>query len=302
MEDYQQFPNLNHLYYFYAVAREGSIRQAAEKLGLTEPTISKQVRQLEDFLDTTLFHRESGGMRLTAAGQRAYDEAASAFRSTRRLMQLCRKSAVAERFHLHVGVTSTINHIFAADYFLPLLENDEIYVNLRYGDYGYQLQDLLSGEIDILLSDTRPDALGDHDLSADEVHWPQLVGVADEALAAEIGEFPDGLDDKPFIHYTPHARYRFEIDQTLKLRGIAPNVIAESDDVSVMRAAAERGLAAAIIPRTLAQRGIADDRLCQLGVLEEIDSTVWALYQSLEPPEPVIAAIAALRQERPTGS
>src|SRR5690606_23757307 len=74
--------NFNHLYYFYVTAREGSISAAATKLGVTQPTISEQIKSLERFLGAQLFERHPEGMRLNEAGQIAYEHAEVMFRAS----------------------------------------------------------------------------------------------------------------------------------------------------------------------------------------------------------------------------
>ena len=60
--------NYHHLRYFWSVAREGSLRRAAETLGISQPSISAQVRQLEEALGEKLFRRSGRGLALTDAG------------------------------------------------------------------------------------------------------------------------------------------------------------------------------------------------------------------------------------------
>ena len=60
--------NLRHLHLFEAVVASGSFSRAAETLGMSQPAVSMQIRQLETDLDTTLFERPQR-QRLTAAGQ-----------------------------------------------------------------------------------------------------------------------------------------------------------------------------------------------------------------------------------------
>jgi DNA-binding transcriptional LysR family regulator len=69
--------DLRHLRYFLAVAEEGSFRRAAERLHLSQPPLSRQVRELEDVLGAQLFVRSSEGIRLTAAGEALQPLAAS---------------------------------------------------------------------------------------------------------------------------------------------------------------------------------------------------------------------------------
>jgi DNA-binding transcriptional LysR family regulator len=59
---------LRHLRYFVAVAEEGAMARAADRLHLTQPSLSRQLRQLERELGTSLFERTTRGTTLTAAG------------------------------------------------------------------------------------------------------------------------------------------------------------------------------------------------------------------------------------------
>jgi len=63
--------NFHHLRYFWMVAREGSVRRAAERLHVSQPTVSAQVRALEDALGVKLFRKSGRGLLLTEAGERA---------------------------------------------------------------------------------------------------------------------------------------------------------------------------------------------------------------------------------------
>ena len=64
-----RLPNFNHLYYFHVVATEGSLAKAARRLRVTQPTISAQIRNLEQFVGHRLFDRSGRGMRLTSKGE-----------------------------------------------------------------------------------------------------------------------------------------------------------------------------------------------------------------------------------------
>ena len=69
------FLNYHHLRYFRMIARELSVTRAAERLNLSVPALSIQLKQLEESLGQKLFERERGGLRLTEAGRLALDYA-----------------------------------------------------------------------------------------------------------------------------------------------------------------------------------------------------------------------------------
>ncbi|NBO01603.1 MAG: LysR family transcriptional regulator, partial [Betaproteobacteria bacterium] len=71
--------NYRHLYYFWVVAKEGSMARAAQRLDMAIQTISVQVRELEKSLGHQLFKPEGRGLSLTDAGQAAYDRADEIF-------------------------------------------------------------------------------------------------------------------------------------------------------------------------------------------------------------------------------
>ncbi|MFN7142892.1 MAG: LysR family transcriptional regulator [Myxococcota bacterium] len=75
----QPWLNYHHLLYFHATAREGSMTAAAKKLRLAQPTLSGQIKQLEDALGEPLFERRGRRLELTATGRTVYHYADETF-------------------------------------------------------------------------------------------------------------------------------------------------------------------------------------------------------------------------------
>jgi len=71
--------NYNHLYYFWVVAREGGVVRAAEELMVSQPTISVQIKELEQAVGHKLFDRAGRGLQLTDAGRIAFNYANEIF-------------------------------------------------------------------------------------------------------------------------------------------------------------------------------------------------------------------------------
>src|SRR5487761_2657475 len=65
---------LRHLRYFVALADAGSFTHAAERMFIAQPTLSQQIRRLEEMVGTPLLHRRRDGVELTAAGSVLLEE------------------------------------------------------------------------------------------------------------------------------------------------------------------------------------------------------------------------------------
>lgn len=98
---------LRHLRYFIAVAEEGHITRAAERLGMQQPPLSQQIKAIERELDVQLFRRKPRGVELTDAGAAFLDDARATLAQLDRAVETTRRTARGEQGRLCVGVTST---------------------------------------------------------------------------------------------------------------------------------------------------------------------------------------------------
>ena len=99
--------DLRRLRYLVTVADEGHITRAAERLGIQQPPLTRQIRSLEDELGVRLFERLPRGMRVTEAGQAVVEEARAILERADRLPDVAARAARGERGRLAVGYTSS---------------------------------------------------------------------------------------------------------------------------------------------------------------------------------------------------
>src|SRR5678815_4990461 len=100
-----EFLNFHHLRYFWAVARKGGVRKAAEELHVSQPSISAQLRSLEESLGEKLFHRSGRNLVLTDAGQVALSYANEIFSTGRELMNAVKQRPGTRALRLSVGLS-----------------------------------------------------------------------------------------------------------------------------------------------------------------------------------------------------
>lgn len=269
--------NFNHVYYFHVAATEGSIARAAERLGVTQPTVSEQIRALERTLAVELFERTASGMRLTDAGRHAYEHTTTMFRSGERLLEAVGKISDDDvPRSLRIGITAAVSRTTAADFLMPVMTLDESVPSIRSGDFPDLLRAIRAGELDLVLCESQPIQAASKGLRVDEIHKPRLVAVASPQLV------PDGSDPTwegmPIAQYRGNSAYRWEIDTFFSDRNAQARVVAEADDALLMVEAAARGACTAFVPFSVAREPVAAGRVRVVASLEPGSATVYALY------------------------
>src|SRR5687768_16557914 len=100
--------NYHHLFYFRAIATEGSIARAAEKLLLGQPTLSAQLKQLEQKIGKDLFERRNRKLVLTEAGRAALEYANEIFRLGNEMLEVLQDRTPEGRPHLQIGALDSV--------------------------------------------------------------------------------------------------------------------------------------------------------------------------------------------------
>src|SRR5688572_5378828 len=254
--------NYNHLHYFHVVAVEGSIAAAAERLGVTQPTVSEQVRALERALGTSLFDRTPSGLKLTEAGRLAFEHTSVMFRAGERLVESLGTSNAGLPRTLRIGISSGVARATTTTFLMPLLALDACVPTIRGGDATELVRDLRALELDLVLVETEPAASEQRGLSSTMIDDVTLVAVAPPDL-----ELARDWSNGRLVQYRASSAYRWEVEAYLEANGLTPKVAAECDDALFLVEAAARGGHIAVVPRSVARDAIAAKRLRVVGQL-----------------------------------
>ena len=117
--------NLNHLHYFWIVARSGSIAKACEELRLTQPTISIQLRDLERSIGHKLFRKNGRGQELSEMGQVVFRYADEMFSLSRELVETVKGVSSSGRLIFSVGIVNSLPKLVTFRLIEPALKLPE---------------------------------------------------------------------------------------------------------------------------------------------------------------------------------
>jgi len=265
--------NYNHLHYFHVAATEGSVAAAAERLGVTQPTVSEQVRALERSLKVNLFERSATGLRLTEAGKVAYEQTSVMFRAGERLVESLGQGSQKVPRSLRIGISNAVTRTTTTDFLLPLLALEDTMPSIKAGEATELLRDLRGNELDLGLTESEPPEAARKGLELVQIARTTLVAVAPPSLKPDPEWRESGL-----IHYRASSSFRWDVEAYLELNNLHPRIVAEADDPLFLVEAAARGNFIVVVPRSVARDAIAQGRLAQLAAIESSQAGVYALY------------------------
>ena len=235
--------NYHHLYYFWMVAREGSIASACELLSVAQPTISTQLRLLERSLGVRLFSRKGRGLALTEAGRVTYRHADEIFSIGRDLQDAVSGRAAGHPLRLSVGVIDAMPKLVVYQLLEPALHlTDPVRIVCTEGKVEDLLGDLARHRLDIVLSDT-PIAPGaafrayNHLLGECGV---SIFGATERAGEIATG-FPGSLHGEPMLLPVENSTLRRSFDHWFNAKGIRPKIVGEFVDSALMKAFGQAG-------------------------------------------------------------
>ncbi len=293
------FLNYHHLRYFRLIARDLNLTLAAKKLNLSAPALSLQLKQLEESLGHQLFERRRTGLVLTEAGRIALDYAEAIGRTGEELLDVMQHRPRGGRQILRVGAVATLSRNFQLEFLVPVLHRDNVEVVIRSGGLPELLVLLHSHQVDLVLSNqpARRDA---------ETHWHShllaeqpvsLVGVP--KWKQKKIRFPDGMKDVPVILPSQESNTRAGFDRILASAGVRPRIVAEVDDMAMIRLLAREGEALALVPPVVVQSEIKDGILVETHRIPQVRETFYAVTPSRRFPNPLVAELVQRIAERP---
>ncbi|MFO0687417.1 MAG: LysR family transcriptional regulator [Myxococcota bacterium] len=255
--------NYHHLQYFWAVAREGKLTRAAERLHVSQSALSAQIRHLEDQLGQPLFHRAGRSLQLTEAGRIALAYADQIFAAGSELLATLAEGHRADRQVLRIGAVATLSRNFQESFVRPLLARDDVQLVMQSGSPAELLTRLSIHTLDLVLSN-RPVLADAHaEWRCRRIARQQVSLVGQPRRRRTPFRFPEDLAGQRLLLPSIDSELRTSFDLLCEQLGVRFEILAEVDDMAMLRLLARDTQAVALLPSVVVRDELRD------GVLQE---------------------------------
>lgn len=292
--------NYHHLLYFWMVAREGSVTRASSELRLAQPTISTQIRMLEESLGEKLFARQGRNLVLTDVGREVYRYADEIFSLGRELMDVVRNRAPGRALRLAVGIADVLPKLVVYRLLEPVRQlGQPVHIVCREGKPEPLLAELAIHKLDLVLADA---PLGANTSVRVFHHLLGECGVtffAKGQLATRLRrKFPQSLDGAPMLLPVEGSVMRRSLSQWFDAEGIRPNVVSEFEDGALLKAFGAAGAGVFPSPTVIEDEVRRQYDVQVVGRVDAVRERFYAVSHERRLKHPAVVAVCDVAREK----
>lgn len=274
--------NLSQLSTFVTVIGEGSMTSAADKLYLTQPAVSQQIRNLEEELGVELLVRGTRQVKPSIQGEILYEYARRILLLTQQAENAVKSIGAQLKGNLRVGTLNSIGlHLMSPIVARLLRYNRDLHIRFDYNRADELIRSFKKGDLDILIL---PNLQNEYGLTLDGVERKLLL--KEEMWLVASGketEVPKEikLEDfvkMPVVAFTgEYNRFNERLDAEIKKRGYSLEPVFESSNVGTLKRAIESGLGWGFVPSHSIRKQVRSGRMNRI-FLEDFEYTIELNY------------------------
>jgi LysR family transcriptional activator of nhaA len=287
--------NYHHLLYFWLVVREGSVTRASQVLRLSQPTLSAQIRQLEDMLGEKLFERSGRRLQLTEMGRVVHGYADEIFTLGHEMLESVRGRHSATRLRrFQVGVADVVPKLLARRLLTPAMHGPTASVLVvREARADALAAQLALHELDLVLTDAPLDPRVRLKVFHHELLACGVTVLAHPKLAAKLKRgFPRSLTGAPFLMPGESTSLRRGLEGWFEREQIAPQTRAELDDSALLKEFGGSGEGVFAVPSAIEANVRKQFGVQKLGIAKGIDLRYYAVTIERRLSHPAALAIS----------
>lgn len=290
--------NYHHLRYFWTVAREGSLLQAAKVLRVSQPSISAQIKELEESLGVKLFKRSGRRNLLTEEGQMAFRLAEEIFERGNELLSTLKQRPTERPVRLHIGVVDSLPKLVIAALLTPVFSLPGVQLICKEGKIADLLASLGTHRLDLVLADEPASSSLAYRAYNHRLGKSGICLCAEVSLANKLRKgFPKIPNGVPFLLPAENTPLRRTLEHWFRAQHIEPRVLAEIEDLALMKTIASREKAVVPIHEVVLRDAVEGYGLRRIGPVKGCIDEFFAITAERRITHPVIALLTSNARE-----
>ena len=289
--------NYHHLHYFWAVAKDGNLTRTATHLRVSQSALSSQIKSLEDDLGQALFLREGRSLRLTEAGRLALSYAETIFAAGNELSALMKDGEFRKRQTVRIGAVATLSRNFQENFVRPLLRLDGVEMVLQSGTLTDLLARLSVHSVDLVLSNRRVYRDAHNPWQSRRIARQPVSLVGKPRRSRRPFAFPDDLGAYPILLPSMESEIRAGFDLLCDQHRITYRILAEVDDMAMLRLLARDTDAIALVPTVVVQDELKTGVLVEYCVVPQLFEDFYAITVKRHFQSPILRSLLKRRDD-----
>jgi len=283
--------NYQHLLYFWSVVRTGSLTRACEELALSAPTISMQLRTLEERLGEKLLAKSGRALVPTEIGRLVFSYADEIFSLGQELMEALDHRPSERPLRLVVGVDDVVPKEIAYRILKRTLGlKRPVRLACREGTLERLVAELALHEVHVVLSDAPVTPSLNVRAYSHSLGTCEVVRMATPTLAKSLRRnFPESLNGVPVLLPTDDTAIRRALDQWFEKQEVRPVMVGEFEDYAMLREFARAGHGFAPVPSILEDQFRKEYGVARVGVATGIKAEFFAISVERKIKNPAVA-------------
>ncbi|MCP4095677.1 MAG: transcriptional activator NhaR [Planctomycetaceae bacterium] len=285
--------NYHHLFYFWTVAKEGTVTAAAKELHLARTTITAQIRDLEKSAGAKLFRKSGRYLELTEFGQHVFRYAEEIFSIGRELSDFMRTGQPGMNKKFVVGMPDVVPKLVAFELLKPAIHHPEGFqIVCHEGKLPDLMADLALHRLDLIIADSVAPPTVDVKAYNHRLGECGLSFLAVPELARKYRRnFPWSLNSAPVCLPTDHTAVRRSLNHWMDDNDIHPKIVAEFEDSALLKVFGQSGLGIVPIPTAIEKEVKSQYSMQLVGRLDEIVDRFFAISVEKRVHHPAVLAI-----------
>lgn len=292
----QKWLNYNNLFYFWIIAQEGGITAAAKRLRLSVSNLSAQLKALEENLGQEFFLRKGRRLELTDAGKLAFEYAQSIFSTGEELFDVLaqQRTSKPRRVLLRLGALNSLSKNLQYVFVKNVLAEEGVQLRITEGSLSELSEALQQHRLDIVLSNMPVRSDQDQDLFNQRIAELPICLVGHRRFKKPAAAWPKALNGLPCFVPTMETRIRNNWEHYCEQHGVRPEILAEVEDMALLRILALSGKGCSLVPQVVVQDEILSKKLHVIERFKSMTEIIYAITPRRLKPNEVVGRSVSL--------